>query len=138
LRSSSQNTKENTNKEVELISSVPKPVWLATVCSRVCYSSLPAEELLNSEEDEKLVKKVVSMGHLSVVEHLTFTFKVGKGYKEEIFKALLEKPFFKVTEKKDCFLITANARTILELSSPPYEFEMFKKFCSFLPKVLTQ
>ncbi|MDR2866106.1 MAG: FAD-dependent thymidylate synthase [Methanomassiliicoccaceae archaeon] len=42
-----------------------------------CYSERPSHELMDDGEDpERILSKIVGMGHHSVVEHATFTFSV--------------------------------------------------------------
>lgn len=41
-----------------------------------CYSDKPADEIIGVEDAERTLGSIVGMGHLSVVEHATFTFSV--------------------------------------------------------------
>lgn len=47
--------------------------------ARLCYSPIGAaqlEEKISDEQAANLVRKLVSMGHLSTLEHVTFTFAI--------------------------------------------------------------
>ncbi len=64
---------------VELISHTPEPERLVAAAARLCYSSRGVSQILadlNSEEIEKLLQLLLSMGHASPLEHITFTFAI--------------------------------------------------------------
>jgi hypothetical protein len=125
--------------KVELLSTTKDYIKVVATAARVCYSGLPVEELLSRYSDEEnvsLIKRVVSMGHLSVVEHAVFTFKVPKDFKEEIFKIFTEKPFIKVSEREDCFIVSLNLRTALELTSEMPSLKFTEEIKRFIPDFL--
>ncbi|ADU96405.1 FAD-dependent thymidylate synthase [Thermovibrio ammonificans] len=124
---------------VELLSQTENLLKVVATAARVCYSGLPLEELLSrygEEEDRELVKRVVSMGHLSVVEHGVLTFKVGKEFKEELFELLCDKPFFKVSEREDSFILSVNLRTLLELREEKPHLKLVRELSKFIPDFL--
>lgn len=126
--------------EIVLLSQTKNMLKVVSTAARVCYSGLPVDKLLSKftdEDNEKLIKKVVGMGHLSVVEHGVMTFKVPLSYKEEIFQILMEKPFLKVSQREDCFIVTLNLRTMVELINELPDFAFSKKLKRFLPSFLT-
>ena len=41
-----------------------------------CYSSKPASEIVEDIDSEKVLSRIVGMGHHSVIEHAVFTFSV--------------------------------------------------------------
>lgn len=53
--------------EVEMISHTPNPIGVIAQCAAVCY---------NSEPNIQVVKSCVESGHMSVLEHSTFTFMI--------------------------------------------------------------
>lgn len=64
---------------VELIAYTPEPEAVVAAAARLCYSSSGALELregLSRQEIERLLKKLVSVGHLSPLEHASFTFAI--------------------------------------------------------------
>lgn len=64
---------------VELVSWTPKPELLAAAAARLCYRDVSAVELLRNlsqPEIDHLLDVILSSGHLSVVEHINFTFAV--------------------------------------------------------------
>lgn len=68
-----------TKQYVQLLEHTPNPERLVAVAAKLCYSSSSIEELTFKQEDEmvgRFVNKLISMGHLSPVEHVTFTFGI--------------------------------------------------------------
>ena len=49
---------------------------ICAAAGKSCYSELSSQDLLNSENPEKVLGKIVGMGHHSVIEHASFTFSV--------------------------------------------------------------
>ena len=73
---------------VKLINYTPEPEKLVASASKLCYSSkADIDSLMQSidaEEAEKFVEKLMSLGHQSPLEHVTFTFAI-----EGVSRALL-------------------------------------------------
>lgn len=65
--------------QVKLINNTPNPERTVAAAARLCYSAIGAEALMEkfTREDEiKLLEKLISLGHLSPLEHASFTFAV--------------------------------------------------------------
>ncbi|WP_338824372.1 Flavin-dependent thymidylate synthase [Moorella humiferrea] len=65
--------------QVELISHTPEPERLVAAAARLCYSPRGAGRLLaamSREEVDKLLRLLISRGHDSPLEHITFTFAI--------------------------------------------------------------
>jgi len=65
--------------KVTLLNHTKNPDRICAAAAQSCYSESGASDLFESTTDErakKMIKKVVGMGHLSVVEHAHFTFSV--------------------------------------------------------------
>ena len=63
--------------EVKLLRHTPEPDKTVAMSARLCYSPIGAAELeekMSDEQAAKLVHKLVSMGHFSPIEHVTFPF----------------------------------------------------------------
>ena len=73
--------------KVSLIAHTPDPEKTCALAARTCYSGLDMETL-RSRVDEKdqadFLRRVVGSGHLSVLEHASFTFSI-----EGVSRALL-------------------------------------------------
>lgn len=57
----------------------PQPERVVAMAARLCYSAAGAEELaekMDSGQVERLVAKIVEMGHASTLEHVNFTFGI--------------------------------------------------------------
>lgn len=63
---------------VSLLTHTPDPERVVAAAARLCYSASSIDRLVEKEraEQEALVKKILSLGHLSVLEHASFTFGV--------------------------------------------------------------
>lgn len=65
--------------KVNLIWHTPEPQRVVAMAARLCYSPVGAEQLAESMSDEqveKLVSKIVDLGHWSTLEHVSFTFAI--------------------------------------------------------------
>lgn len=65
--------------QVKLVRYTPDPERTVAMSARLCYSPIGAaqlEERISDEQAATLVRKLVSMGHLSTLEHVTFTFAI--------------------------------------------------------------
>lgn len=65
--------------QVKLVRYTPEPERTVAMSARLCYSPIGAaqlEERISEEQAAKLVRKLVSMGHFSTLEHVTFTFAI--------------------------------------------------------------
>jgi len=65
--------------KVRLINYTKDPEKIVAQSARLCYSALGIEELREKLSDEsiiKLVRKIMKLGHYSVLEHATFTFAI--------------------------------------------------------------
>lgn len=64
---------------VKLIFHTPEAERKVAMAARLCYSAVGATELeerLSEQQVEKLVDKILSMGHYSTLEHANFTFAI--------------------------------------------------------------
>jgi thymidylate synthase (FAD) len=65
--------------KAELINFTPDPERNIAIAARLCYSKKGGSELMNEmdrEEIEKLVRKIINMGHYSTLEHTYFYFHI--------------------------------------------------------------
>ncbi len=64
---------------VTLIEHTPNPEQTVALAARLCYSPVSIGELrekLESADIEKFLDKIMSLGHYSVLEHVSFTFAI--------------------------------------------------------------
>lgn len=65
--------------KVKLMAHTPNPDAIVAAAAKLCYSPVGVEEIskkLTDEEVAKFVSNLVSMGHESPIEHVTFTFGI--------------------------------------------------------------
>ena len=64
---------------VELLQHTPEPEKIIAAAAKLCYSSSGIDGILDgldAEKTEKFLNKLMSMGHESPIEHISFTFGI--------------------------------------------------------------
>jgi len=63
---------------VQLLTHTPDPEQVVAAAARLCYSDASIGQLLERapEQAPKLLRKILDLGHLSVLEHASFTFGI--------------------------------------------------------------
>jgi thymidylate synthase (FAD) len=63
---------------VQLLQYTSEPERVVTAAARLCYSAASIDQLLEQGEEERvrLLEKILSLGHLSVLEHASFSFGI--------------------------------------------------------------
>jgi thymidylate synthase (FAD) len=63
---------------VQLLTHTPDPEQVVAAAARLCYSDASIGQLLERapEQAPKLLRKILDLGHLSVLEHANFTFGI--------------------------------------------------------------
>jgi len=63
---------------VQLLTYTPDPEQVVAAAARLCYSDASISQLLERapEQAPKLLRKILDLGHLSVLEHANFTFGI--------------------------------------------------------------
>lgn len=62
--------------EVKLLAYTGNADAICSAAGKSCYSEKPSSELVGDESPEKVLGRIVGMGHHSVIEHASFTFSV--------------------------------------------------------------
>jgi len=64
--------------KVKLLSYTPEPLKTLYLAARTCYSSKCPDEIHTDDKEkmEKLIQEIVKRGHLSILEHISFTFSI--------------------------------------------------------------
>ncbi len=73
--------------KVSLLTCTPEPEKACALAAKMCYAHIGVDDLITRVEEkdqEKFLRSIVSMGHLSVLEHASFTFVI-----EGVSRALL-------------------------------------------------
>ncbi len=64
---------------VELLRHTPDPEELVAMAARLCYSQTGIKDLkdkVSADDQSKFIEKLISMGHLSPLEHICFTYGI--------------------------------------------------------------
>ncbi|OQY18812.1 MAG: thymidylate synthase (FAD) [Desulfobacteraceae bacterium 4572_35.1] len=63
---------------VQLLSHTPQPEKIVAAAARLCYSDAGIDDLLSAPAQQyaRLIEKILSLGHFSVLEHVSFSFGV--------------------------------------------------------------
>ncbi|MGI6189809.1 MAG: FAD-dependent thymidylate synthase [Clostridiales bacterium] len=64
---------------VELLSYTPNPEEVVAMAAKLCYSSVDIDRLkegIEQADQSRFIARLIKMGHLSPVEHVSFTFGV--------------------------------------------------------------
>ena len=62
--------------KVVLLAHTPDADAICAAAGNSCYSSRPASEIAENIDSERILSRIVGMGHHSVLEHAVFTFSV--------------------------------------------------------------
>lgn len=65
--------------KVELLAYTPDPEQVVALAAKLCYSPATIEDIARGVEEKdvsKFIAKLLSMGHLSPIEHASFTFGI--------------------------------------------------------------
>lgn len=69
----------NSKLHVKLIEHTPNPEQAITLAARLCYSPIDIDSLqekVTPEVAKKFITKIMGLGHMSVLEHASFTFGI--------------------------------------------------------------
>jgi thymidylate synthase (FAD) len=63
---------------VQLLAHTPDPEQVVAAAARLCYSAASIDSLLEKSRTDRdtLLRKILSLGHFSVLEHVSFTFGI--------------------------------------------------------------
>jgi len=63
---------------VQLLTHTPEPEQVVAAAARLCYSAATVDQLLEKSraDRESLLRKILAIGHYSVLEHVSFTFGI--------------------------------------------------------------
>lgn len=68
-----------TNLKVVLLRHTPEPEEAVALAAKLCYSSVNISDLqekIEAKDQNKFVEKLVKIGHMSPIEHVSFTFGI--------------------------------------------------------------
>jgi len=117
--------------KVKLLNYTKDPDRICAAAAQSCYSEKGASELFMSTTDEKAkrtIKKVVGMGHLSVVEHAHFTFSI-EGVSRSLTHQLVRHRIASYSQQSQRYVGMDRAEYVLppSISADPGAKKLFKK-----------
>lgn len=65
--------------KVKVLAHTPNPENVVATSARLCYSDLGIDDLFNKytdEQNQKMIQNLMSLGHESPIEHVSFTFGI--------------------------------------------------------------
>ncbi len=65
--------------KVQLLSYTKNPEQTIALAAKLCYSTKSIDQIINSldsEQSKRIIKKIIRLGHYSVLEHASFTFGI--------------------------------------------------------------
>ena len=122
--------------KVELIAYTPDPEATAAAAARLCYSAQGAADLkqgLSREEITKLINKLISMGHLSPMEHVSFTFAI-EGVSRALSHQLVRHRIASYSQKSQRYVDENNFAYIMppSIAAEPEAAKIFKQMMADL------
>lgn len=116
---------------VKLVRHTPEPECTVAMSARLCYSPIGAaqlEEKISDEQAAKLVRKLVSMGHLSTLEHVTFTFAI-EGVSRVLTHQLVRHRIASYSQQSQRYVKEHDFETIMprSIASKPEAKKKFEK-----------
>ncbi|MEM0343231.1 MAG: FAD-dependent thymidylate synthase [Thermoplasmata archaeon] len=117
--------------KVALLNYTKDPDRICAAAAQSCYSEKGASELFRTTTDErakKMIKKVVGMGHLSVVEHAHFTFSI-EGVSRSLTHQLVRHRIASYSQQSQRYVDMERAEYVLppSISKDPEARRLFKK-----------
>ncbi|MCD8199202.1 MAG: FAD-dependent thymidylate synthase [Phascolarctobacterium sp.] len=117
--------------EVKLVRHTPDPERTVAMSARLCYSAIGAaqlEEKISDEQAAKLVRKLVSMGHFSTLEHVTFTFAI-EGVSRVLTHQLVRHRIASYSQQSQRYVKEHNFETIMppSIATRPDAKEKFER-----------
>ena len=64
--------------KIQLLTHTPNPQQVVAAAAKLCYSAADIADLIaiNGPDQQHIIKKVIGLGHFSVLEHVSFTFGI--------------------------------------------------------------
>lgn len=116
--------------KVELIAYTSDPEAVVASAARICYSDIGASELkenLGREEIKKFLKKLISLGHLSPLEHASFTFAI-EGVSRALSHQLVRHRIASYSQKSQRYVDEENFEYIIppSIAADPDALELYR------------
>lgn len=115
---------------VKLIRYTPDCERLVAASAKLCYSDSSAEEIeeeLSDENVEKFIDKLMDLGHMSPVEHISFTFSI-EGVSRTLTHQLVRHRLASFSQKSQRYVRANNYEYIIppKIENNPKALEIYK------------
>jgi thymidylate synthase (FAD) len=120
--------------KVKLLQFTKDPERICAIAARLCYSSTTIDEIpqkFDKEKIEKLLFKVISSKHNSVLEHATFTFGV-EGVSRVLLAQLTRHRIVSFSVQSQRYVKFENNLDFVVPESIKNNINLFKKYNDFL------
>ncbi len=104
--------------KVELLSYTPNPELLVAAAARTCYSKKPGSQIIKkitTKKASKLIKKLVKIGHHSILEHASFTFSI-EGVSRACTHQLVRHRIASYSQQSQRYVSLENANFVVPLT----------------------
>lgn len=104
--------------KVELLTYTPEPEKTIAAAARLCYSSKGVLELkdnLGEEETAQFLKELIERGHLSPLEHASFTFAI-EGVSRALSHQMVRHRIASYSQKSQRYVNEQNFKYVIPLS----------------------
>jgi len=122
------------NITVELCSH--SPVRNAIIGARTCYSSFDRDDYVDErnigENNRKLLRKLISLGHESVIEHVSYTFRI-KGASRGFLQQLVRHRIASYSVQSTRYTLKRIVAEDLNSPEIPNVTELVEKYCVIPP-----
>lgn len=117
--------------KVELLQHTPEPERVIAAAAKLCYSSVGVDQILEKmspENCEKFINMLMSLGHESPVEHVSFTFAV-EGVSRTLLAQLTRHRIASYSVQSQRYVGKENFEYIIppEIAKIPEAKELFEK-----------
>lgn len=116
--------------KVELIAYTPDPEAMVVAAARLCYSNIGASELkedLGPDKIRTFLQKLISAGHLSPLEHASFTFAV-EGVSRALSHQLVRHRIASYSQKSQRYVDEENFEYVIppSIAADPDALELYR------------
>ena len=128
--------------QVKLLRYTPEPEKTVAMSARLCYSPIGAaqlEEKISDEQAAKLVRRLVEMGHLSTLEHVSFTFAI-EGVSRVLTHQLVRHRIASYSQQSQRYVKEHDFETIMPpaIAARPEAKEKFEKLMAEIRGLYTE
>ncbi|MFZ3071833.1 MAG: FAD-dependent thymidylate synthase, partial [Thermodesulfobacteriota bacterium] len=123
--------------KVTLLKHTPEPEKTVTLAAKLCYSPSAIGELkkkVRGSSTEKFLAKILKMGHLSVLEHASFTFGI-EGVSRAMTHQLVRHRVASYSQQSQRYVDMRNCKEFVVPPSIKNKAKAAKKFRDFVSSI---